>query len=292
MTMIPKIEINQETCDKEGLCVLVCMDGVYEQEDRDSFPVVAHPEKCYMCGHCIAVCPGDAITIQGMEAVNFLPTTSEMTIEPDKLLDFLRTRRSIRIYNQKRRVRKETIEKLIEAARYAPTGSNAQSLKHIVVETRETIDALAAHCIEILKEKMIQWRDEEALSSLKPWDAKRVRADLLFYERIVAEHDAGIDTIFFQAPAVIITHADLSITSCPLEDATIASYQMMLMAQSLGLGTCYIGNFYPYANESEAIREILSIPADQEILMAFTLGYPAVRFRKLIDRNAPEVQWL
>ncbi len=83
-----------------------------------------------------------------------------------------------------------------------------------------------------------------------------------------------------------------SITPCPLEDATLASYQMMIIAQSLGLGTCYIGNFYEFANESQAIHEILAMPPDNEIMMSFILGYPATRFRKLIDRNEPEVQWL
>jgi nitroreductase len=227
-----------------------------------------------------------------MNLANFIPKTSEMKIEPDKLLYFSRTRRSVRNYNQKRQVRKETIEKLIEAARYAPTGSNAQSLKHIVVETRETIDALAKHCIEVLKGKVIQWQDEDALSAMEPGEAKRIRTDLLFYERVISEYDSGIDTMFFQAPVLIITHADLSITSCPLEDATIASYQMMLMAQSLGLGTCYIGNFYDFANESPAIRELLTIPPENQILMTFTLGYPTIRFNRLIDRDKPEVQWL
>jgi nitroreductase/NAD-dependent dihydropyrimidine dehydrogenase PreA subunit len=288
----PRVEINQELCDKEGLCVMVCIEGIFEQADKESFPVVDHPERCWLCGHCVAVCPGDSITVHGMSFENFLPVTPEMQFEPKNLLGFLRTRRSVRNYNPKRPVRREIIEKLIEAARYAPTGSNVQSLQHIIVETRETIDSLAAHCIEILKEKMTQWRDQVTMPDLEPWLLRRLRADIYFYEKIIAEHEAGIDTIFFQAPVVIVTHADLSITSCPLEDASIASYQMMLMAQSLGLGTCYIGNFYPYANESEAIRELLGIPPSHDILMTFTLGYPAIRFNRLIDRSEPKVQWL
>ena len=106
------------------------------------------------------------------------------------------------------------------------------------------------------------------------------------------DYENGKDPIFYQAPALIITHADLRITTCPLEDATLASFQMMLMAQSLGLGTCYIGNFYEIANESQLIRKLLAIPAENEILMAFTLGYPAIRFRKVVDRSKLEVQWV
>jgi nitroreductase/NAD-dependent dihydropyrimidine dehydrogenase PreA subunit len=288
----PRVEINFDICDKEGLCVQICIDGVFEQTDLDSFPVVAYPDRCWMCGQCIAVCPGDSITVQGIDLNNCLPISPEMKVEPDQLQEFMRSRRSVRNYHKKRPVRRETIEKVIEAARYAPTGSNAQSLQHIVVETRETIDILVKHTVEALRKKLHQWSEEAALANMEPWEVIRAQADRDFYERIITEYDAGIDNIFYTAPVVIITHADLAVTSCPLEDATIAAHQMMLMAESLGLGTCYIGNFYPYANDSPAIREILQIPEGNDIFMAFTLGYPAIRFTKLVDRNLLEVHWM
>ena len=290
--MIPKIEINPDSCDKEGLCVRVCADGVFEQEDRDSFPVAAHPEKCFFCGQCVAVCPGDSITHHGFDMANFPHPTAEMDIAPDTLIGFLRTRRSVREYNPRRPVRRETVEKLIDAARYAPTGSNAQSLEHIVINDREKMDTLALHSVNLFRKRVNLSQDGDALSALDPRIAKSIGAYLPSIDQLNADYEAGKDPFFYQAPVLIITHADLTITSCPLEDATLASYQMMLVAQSLGLGTCYIGNFYEYANESQTIREMLAVPTKNQILMSFTLGYPAVRFRRLIDRNKPEVQWL
>jgi nitroreductase/NAD-dependent dihydropyrimidine dehydrogenase PreA subunit len=290
--MIPRIEIDHETCDKEGLCVQICADGVFEKESGDSFPVAAHPMNCSLCGHCVAVCPGDAITHYEMDMANFLPYPTEMDIEPDRLLNFMRFRRSIRNYNQKRPVRKETVQKLIDAARYAPTGCNVQSLKYIIVEDREVMEELAVHCIEILRKNATLCRDEDALSALETGLADRLRANLPFDERIISEVEAGLDPIFYQAPVLVIIHANVSVTPCPLEDATLAAYHMMLMAQSLGLGTCYNGSFYEYANESQAILEALAIPPNNKILMAFNLGYPAIRFRRMVDRNEPEVQWI
>ncbi len=289
--MIPRIEIDHEKCDKEGLCVRVCWEYVLEQADRDSFPVITHPEMCIFCGHCAAVCPSGAITIHEMDMANFRPRTAEMSIEPDNLLDFLRMRRSIRNYKQKRPVPKEMVKKLIQAARYAPTGGNVQSLKHIIVEDRDTMDTLALHCIDIFKKKVSLCQDEEALAALDLIEAKRVRDDLPYFEIVLTEYEEGIDPFFYRAPVLVVTHADLSVTPCPLEDATLATYQMMLMAHSLGLGTCFISNFYENANKPQAIREILAIPPDNKILMAFALGYPAIRFRTLIDRNEPQVQW-
>ncbi|RLC78572.1 MAG: hypothetical protein DRJ03_23565 [Chloroflexi bacterium] len=290
--MIPKIEINPETCNKCGSCVQVCAEGVFEKQDKASLPVAAHPERCFFCGQCVAVCPGDAITHHGFEMDNFPPFTAEMDIGPDALLGFVRMRRSVRNYNQKRPVPREMVEKLFDAARYAPTGSNVQSLEHIVITDRETMDALARHCVEFFGKRVTLSQDEKALSALDPRVASRIRAELPFYERVISEHKAGQDPFFYRAPVLIVTHADLTITPCPLEDATLASYQMMLMAQSLGLGTCYIGNFYEYANESQAVREMLALPPEHDILISFTLGYPAVRFRKLVDRKKPTVRWL
>ena len=289
--MTPSIEINPETCDREGLCVRVCAEDVFTQEVGNSVPVVAHPERCFFCGQCVAVCPGDAIAHHGFEMENFPLYTAEMAIKPDALLEFLRTRRSIREYHPRRSVRKETVEKLIDAARYAPTGSNAQSLEHIIVDDRETMDTLALLCVDLFRKKVALSRDEGALSALPPRLAKRIRVESPFYERVISDYEAGKDPFFYQAPVLIITHADMRVTSTPREDATLASYQMMLMAQSLGLGTCYIGNFYEYANESPVIREMLALPPEHDILMSFTLGYPAVRFRRLVDRKRPKFRW-
>lgn len=55
----------------------------------------------------------------------------------DDVLDLIKARRSIRRY-QKRDVPREVIERLIEAARWAPTGANIQPW-HFVVVTREDL---------------------------------------------------------------------------------------------------------------------------------------------------------
>jgi nitroreductase len=215
-----------------------------------------------------------------------------MNIDPDALHGFLRMRRSVRNYSQRRQVPREVVERLLDAARYAPTGSNAQSLKHIIIESRETMDSLASLCADLFKERVALAQNEEVLSSLDPRIAKRIRAERPFYQRVVSEHESGKDPFFYQAPVLIVTHADLTITPCSLEDATLASYQMVLVAHSLGLGTCYVGNLYEYANDSQAIRDMLTIPPEDDILMSFTLGYPAIRFRRAVDRYEPVVRWL
>ncbi len=166
--MMPQIEIDPEACDGEGLCVRTCPEDIFQQKERGTTPTVVHPEECFFCGQCVAVCPGDAITHGGFDMANFPLYTAELEIQPDTLLGFLRMRRSVRNYNQRRPVPREMVEKLLDAARYAPTGSNAQSLKHIIIESRETMDRLASLCIDLFKERVDLSQDKDAPSSLDP----------------------------------------------------------------------------------------------------------------------------
>jgi nitroreductase/NAD-dependent dihydropyrimidine dehydrogenase PreA subunit len=289
--MVPRIEIELETCDREGLCVQVCWEFVFEQTDQDSFPIVKQPANCIYCGHCIAVCPSDAITIDEMDTENFRHHTTEMDIASDRLLDFVRMRRSVRNY-KKRPVERALVDKLIEAGRYAPTGGNAQSLAYIIVDKDETKESLALLLLEIIKNKVALCRDEDALATLDPEEVNRLQEDLPIFKQVIKEFKEGIDPFFYDAPIVVVVHADPSMTACPTEDAAIASYQMMLMAHSLGLGTCYIHNLYEYADESGEVREILDVPPDSDVLIAFAFGYPEIPFRRLVDRYAPEVNWI
>jgi nitroreductase/NAD-dependent dihydropyrimidine dehydrogenase PreA subunit len=285
--MTTRIDINHETCDKEGLCIMVCLEDVFLQIDKYSYPEGINPKNCVFCGHCIGVCPGNSITHNGMDMENFKHYSPELEITPEDLLDFLRRRRSVRRYNKNQPVKRELIEKLIEAARYSPTGANVQSLQHIVVQKCETRETLTSLTMDVFRQNAALCRTEKDSP-----EVKRLQKDLGLFEGAVAAYKAGKDPLFYNAPVVIITHADLTITPCPLEDATLASFHMVLMAESLGLGTCYIGNFYEFINESQPIREILSIPPNNKILMSFTLGYPAIPFRRMVDRNQPKVRWI
>jgi nitroreductase len=53
-------------------------------------------------------------------------------------------------------------------------------------------------------------------------------------------------------------------------DMTIALDHLTLRAVELGLGTCWIGDF-----EGDEVKKILGIPADREVPICMTLGYPA-----------------
>ena len=57
---------------------------------------------------------------------------------------------------------------------------------------------------------------------------------------------------------------------------------MALEAVELGLGTCWIGAFYP-----EKVKEILDIPDEKEVVALLTLGYPKDEGERITSRKSP-----
>jgi nitroreductase len=101
----------------------------------------------------------------------------------------------------------------------------------------------------------------------------------------------GEDRLLYFAPAVILCHGDSPSATMEV-DAGLAGMQMVLMAQALGLGSCFCHFFVFAIEESSALREALCIPPGRKVAFAFTLGYPDVAFRTLVSRNPVKAAWL
>ena len=222
------------------------------------------------------VCQYDAITHSKMEMANFPKIHDEMQVEQERLAGFLRMRRSTRVY-RKRPVPRGVITELIDTARYAPTGANAQSLRYLVVQDRATLDELTNLCIEAYRVGLVIVEPNPWILDDDPEIYESLQAEASYFQPLFSHYDHGEDPLFYRAPALMVIHANRD-TPCPVEDSTLAAYNMMLMAESIGLGTCFIGLFYPLATRSQAILSVLKIPEKHEIYMTFTLGYPAVSF--------------
>ena len=118
-------------------------------------------------------------------------------------------------------------------------------------------------------------------------DPKRGGAEL--HDNVVVEHFKSTGrSIFHNAPHVIVLYYrgveknNTIMIGLRANDAGIALTYGMLQAQSLGLGTCWIGMLQGTAPISKEILKILGIKGF--ILGAFTLGYPAVKYRRAPPR--------
>lgn len=161
------------------------------------------------------------------------------------VMDLIKERRSIRSYIEKD-VEKEKIDKILEAAIWAPSSHNSQPWHFTVVRN----DGLGKPLNEATKEVLVR-SDVEVLQKLGK------RPDL-----------------FYGAPIIVIVSGKSQLRSSII-DCSAAVQNMLLAAEALGLGTCWNGlvtNLFMENPEHEAIIN-LQIPEGYTPFYAVAVGY-------------------
>ncbi len=287
------IIIDPDNCNLCEVCTTVCTRKLLQMEDD---MIKVSPEMCNLCGHCKAVCPENAITISDLNPDEFEPAPLKSDIPaPGPLLAFFRSRRSTRLY-KKDSVERDKLAKIIEAGRFAPTGGNRQPLEYTVIETPEILGKVRDGCIEFHAgnaEKLLATLAEkekqgESLSEID--QAMRQYAES--WPLRLQLNRQGIDTLFYHAPVLVVVHANSEIAPAPEVDAGLAAMQMALMAESLGLGTCYNGFLIMAAQSSSELKGLIQIPEKSIPAIAFVIGYPDIEYVKLVSRNPARVNWI
>ncbi len=104
-----------------------------------------------------------------------------------------------------------------------------------------------------------------------------------------AWEEKGQDQLLHHAPALVLIHIKQGAAVTTEVDVGIASTQMILMAETLGLGTCFIHFLVWAIEESEDLREFLKLPKENRVLATFTVGYPDVEYLRLVARRPASV---
>jgi nitroreductase len=172
-------------------------------------------------------------------------------------------------------VSRDILLKLIETARYAPTGHNSQSVHWLVIEDPTELRRLGGLVADWIRSLLVK-RAEFALS--------------MHMDRVVDSWDKGIDRILRSAPHLIVAHG-LSTMPISQSSCIIALTYLELAAPSLGLGACWAGYFTTAANFYPPLREALALPKDHLPYGAAMIGYPMYRYQRMPPRNKPEISW-
>lgn len=285
--------IDYEKCIKCKQCVKECPPRLYRASKDDEITFSDPLGSCIECGHCIAVCPKDAIKFEAPEAPLAYPGIEDPTelISYDTLLKFLRARRSIRQFRPDP-VPEEEVDAVLEAMRYAPSASNAQGWRYIILTDPEKKRILADKTVAMLrllrKVMKIKWL-------LKPFVSGQIKAQLTdpstaaSLDELLARHASGDDPIFYDAPCVIILHTS-SYGHMAGNDAGLAFMHGMLAAQARGLGTCWIGFAEELLFRNKKMRKWLGIPSGHKPWGVMILGYPSVKYHRVPMRKPLKVR--
>lgn len=271
------MNVNAEKCIGCGLCVKDCFPNDIEIIDGKA---KINNIKCFKCGHCIAVCPKAAITTDeyDMEDVKEY-NKDEFSVQADNLLNFIKFRRTVRRFKDKE-VEEEKLAKIIEAGRFTQTGSNMQDVSYIVV--RENLQELKTITLETLKKV-----GEDMLANLNPQTTvfKRYAEMWIRMCNDFKENPNENDRLFFNAPAVIVVTANSEV------NGALASSNMELMTNALGLGTFFSGFLVRAAQANKDIEKLLGVKEGKKIATCMVIGYPDVKYLRTVPRKQADVSW-
>jgi len=285
--------VNEERCQGDGVCVDVCPEDVLRLVDSKARTVEHRVETCIHCGQCVAVCPNDCLRMPELADDRF----EELPAAPfgyDELLDFLKRRRSVRVFRD-RPVERELIDKILAAASTAPMGIPPHSTEVLVVDRRDELDLLVKTLVEDyafmakgfsnpIGRLMIRlMAGAESYQTLKDYilDVARYAND--------ASRERNEDRYTHNAPALFLFHANRRMLSYE-ENAHLVCHHALLAAASLGLGTTIIGLIPPIVDRSKPLRERWEIPDANRVISALIVGYPKYKYRKAIRRDLATVR--
>lgn len=252
------ILIDDEKCVVCSSCINDCPNSFLYLEDEK---ILTHDKGCMECGHCYAICPEGAIKMVNYDFSDEM-VVSMSEINEDILLNAIKSRRTIRQFKSKE-VEEEKIKMILEAGRYAPTGANSQNVKYTILGSKQ--DEAEEICVNLFRK------------------GKKLGNPLISYLKRIEVSD---DFFFKGAPLVIVVSSKSNI------NGGLASAYMEIMANSLGLGVLYSGFFVMCTKLSRKLRNLIELEKGYEVVSCMVIGYPKVKYHRIVPRKDLQVNRL
>jgi nitroreductase/NAD-dependent dihydropyrimidine dehydrogenase PreA subunit len=285
--------IDPEKCIGCGLCVKVCPSETISMQDGKAHVT---GDRSLQCGHCVAVCPVDAVRVdaidQGSLSFNSFDINNDWLPhgEPDtaRLVQLMASRRSCRNYTEQT-VDRSVLEDLVKIGTTAPSGTNCQNWTFTLFADPAAVNEF--------RQRIGSFFNNLNRTAEKRWMRKALKLigkpalDNYYREFYTSVKDGlkewelyGRDRLFHGATAVIVV-ATKPGSPCPLEDAMLATQNILLAAHSMGLGTCLIGFAVEAIKYDPSIQQFLAIPAAETVCSVIAIGYPDEKYEGLTGRK-------
>jgi len=183
----------------------------------------------------------------------------------NQVIETIKNRRSVRKY-KKEQIKDSELDAIIESAVYAPTALNEQPWHFTVIQNKELIDE-----INTVSKKMLA-SNQTALKNLP--------------ESLINAMSNPKYHIMYEAPTLIIVSGNKNAHS-PLADCSAAIQNMLLAAESMDIGSVWLGLVKPYFL-TENVKK-LNIPENFEPYYGIAFGYKLIETRKPAPERKKDV---
>lgn len=193
---------------------------------------------------------------------------TELFTLADAAMKVIQDRRSIREYSPEP-VTEEDLDLILEAARQAPSGENAQPWRFVVIKdpaTRKKLGAIAGggsgrrFTAEFVTKKM-----QERFAGLQD-EAKKKAA----FEKLTS---GQVSAFLADAPVSLVIVGKKDVWDLPF-DTSAAIENILLMVTALGLGACWVIAPCIDIRDELRIKDLLSIPEGFKAISIISIGHP------------------
>jgi nitroreductase len=151
-----------------------------------------------------------------------------------KVSEAIKKRRSVRKFDSGKEVTDKQVEKLLEAAQWAPSAGNLQSWYFVVIKDQKIKERLVAEA----------WVQELIL-------------------------EVPVVIVVCSDPERTFARYGNRAARYTLQDTAIAAQNIWLMATEMGLGACFLAAF-----DDKTVVNILNLPSGQHPVAILPIGYP------------------
>ena len=173
-----------------------------------------------------------------------------------RVLELIKSRRSTRKYKDTP-VEPDKLDRILEAGRYAPSGGNSQTTHFLVISNRKILRELAALVMQ-------EFAKMEVTENMYASIAASIRAS------------KGGKYIFHYDAPVLILAANRRDYGNNMADSSCALENMMIMANALDLGSCWINQVHWLTDNPVILTYLkgLGLSDEECVCGGLAVGYP------------------
>ena len=217
------------------------------------------------------------------------------------VLEAMRDRKSTRAFLDKP-VARTTIESILDAARWAPSGVNCQPW-HVAVVTGRNKEHISKALLTARQARTPENPDYAYYPKewREPYNARRKATGYALYQALNISKDDPAARLkawnnnyhFFGAPAGLLFFVDRTLAQGAWVDMGMFIQNVMLAARGLGLETCPQASLAEYP---DIVRNILDVPNSRALVCGMAIGYadgsaPVNNYRTAREPVSAFTQW-